>query len=53
MSDREVMIALKASRKGFKSALSRARNVAESALEVYVDGDDPTFLENLLGHWDD
>lgn len=53
MSDREAILALKASRSGYKSALSRARKVAESALKVYVEGDDPTLLENFLGHWDE
>lgn len=52
MSDREEIQALKASRSGYKSALTRARNVAESSLEDYVVGDDPILLENFIGHWD-
>ncbi|XP_059087688.1 uncharacterized protein LOC131884068 [Tigriopus californicus] len=53
MSDREAVQVLKASRKGFKAALSRARNVAESAFEDYVEGERPTLLERFVNHWDD
>ncbi|XP_059078527.1 uncharacterized protein LOC131876991 [Tigriopus californicus] len=52
MTDREAVQILKASRKGFKAALTRARNVAESAFQDYVEGDDPGLLEEFLGHWD-
>ncbi|XP_059095941.1 uncharacterized protein LOC131890587 [Tigriopus californicus] len=53
MSKRDEIASLKASRRGFKSALTRARKSAQSALDDYILGDDPVLLENFLGHWDD
>ncbi|XP_059084619.1 uncharacterized protein LOC131881695 [Tigriopus californicus] len=53
MAHRDEIQVLKASRRGFKAALTRARNVAESALEDFSVGDDPVLLENFICHWDE
>ncbi|XP_059078478.1 uncharacterized protein LOC131876950 [Tigriopus californicus] len=53
MSNREAIQTLKASRSGFKSALTRARNMVKVSLDEYVDGEDHSLSENLLRHWDD
>lgn len=53
MSKRDEITLLKASRSGFKSALTRARKSAKAALDDHTPGEDPILLESFLEHWDD
>jgi len=51
MDDREEIDRLKASRRGFKAALTRTRRAVENLIEDHIDRDDPTLLENHFAIW--
>jgi hypothetical protein len=52
MSNRDALLALKASRKGFKGLTTRSKRVALDSIATYVEGEDPFYVENKLQTWE-
>jgi len=50
-SERDEVERLKASRRGFKAALTRSRWEVEQDIEDHPDGEDPTFLKQRIEVW--